>query len=208
MPTVEELKKQSQYVLMSEEEAWEFLESHEQQIASLTTMNKKGWPITVPIIFLAHNKKVYFTAFKWRGNVLHRKIRDIANNPIVSIMSEAGWNDTPRNLRFVCVVGTAKVIADPDLGDVSKIEGFWHKFQEKHAGRRSVSPGEEGHSMERFFETYRGKMPSDYIGLPREDLNIYYEVTPIRIYTQAGYSSDDRLLPGLTEQAARSGEVS
>ena len=59
MPTVAELRKQNQYLTMSEEGAWKFLESHEQQIASLTTINKKGWPVTLPIIFLAHNKKIY-----------------------------------------------------------------------------------------------------------------------------------------------------
>ena len=96
MPTVAELKKQNQYLTMSEEQIWTFLESHKQQIASLTTINKKGWPVTIPIIFLAHNKRIYFNAFKWKGNVLHKKVRDIASNPIVSIMSEAGWNDVPR----------------------------------------------------------------------------------------------------------------
>ena len=189
MPTIDELKKQNQYVMLKEEEAWEFLGSHEQQIASFTTINKKGWPVTLPIIFLAYNKKIYFNAFKWKGNVLHKKVRDIANNPIVSIMTEAGWNDTPRNLRFVSIVGTAKVIADPTpgnlsyVGDVSFVDSVWDRFKQKYG---------------------RAGLPSSYIGLPKEQEHIYFEVTPIRIYSQAGYTNDSRMLPRLEEQAARS----
>lgn len=166
MPTIAELKKQNQYLTMPEEQIWIFLESHKQQIASLTTINKKGWPVTIPIIFLAHNKKIYFNAFKWKGNVLHKKVRDIANNPIVSIMSEAGWNDVPRTPnRFVCVVGTAKVVADPNLGTVSYVESFWHKFQAKYPN---------------------AKLPSEYAGVPKEQEHIYFEVTPLRCYSQDG----------------------
>ena len=202
MPTVEELKKQNQYVLMKEEEAWKFMESHERQIASLTTINKKGWPVTVPIIFLAYDNKIYFNAFKWKGNVLHKKVRDIANNPIVSIMTEAGFTDTPRGpegwpdhqkvgpgLRFVCVVGTAKVIADPTpgnlsyVGDISYVDSVWDKFKQKYG---------------------RAGLPSSYIGLPKEQEHIYFEVTPIRIYSQAGYITDSRMEPRLKEQAAAS----
>lgn len=198
MTTVDEFKKRNQYVLMKEEEAWKFLGAREQQIASLTTVNKKGWPVTVPIIFLADDKKIYFNAFKWRGDVLHKKVRDIANNPIVNIMSEAGfvgaplradgWPDhlrTGPGLRFVSVVGTAKVIADPApgnmryIGDVAHVDGIWNKFKEKYG---------------------RSGLPSSYIGLPKEQEHIYFEVTPIRIYSQAGYVFDDRMLPRLEEE--------
>jgi hypothetical protein len=111
-------------------------------------------------------RKLYFNWFKWLGNRLHKKVRDMARNPIVCIMVEAGFTDgTPP--RHVTVVGTAQLVADPNAGDVDKIEGFWHEYQEKYGG----TP----------------RLPSGWAGVPKEQEHIYYEVTPIKIY-----SSDPR----------------
>lgn len=197
MSKIEELRKENQYVMMPEDEAWEFMESYERQIASLTTMSSKGWPITVPIIFIVHERKIYFVCFKWKGKILHKKIRDMNKNPIVNIMSETGWTNPQRSpegypdLKFVSIVGTAKIVADPEVGDLGTVESFWYKFREKYLGeRRDVeSPTPVRHG------------PSAYLGLPPEEVIVWYEVTPIRIYNQAGYTKDSRMMQRLEKIA-------
>ena len=161
-PIIQPLKR-ILHLPMSEEEAWAYLEARERQVGTLTTLTAGGWPMTVPIIFVAHERKIYFNSFKWNGDILLEKVRNIANNPIVNVLVHTGRGDIPPTPnRYVSVVGTAKVVADPAVGDYSKIEGFWHKYQEKYGSRpRRLSEIE--------------------IGVPKDMEHIYYEVTPIRI---------------------------
>src|SRR2546428_4672200 len=164
MDSLNELKKiysKNQYYFpMTEEEVWQFLEEPIPRVMFLATVGKDNLPHNVPVFFLAHEKKVYFDAFKWRdhGRVLHRKIRNVMHSPYVSLAVDATLEGN--GIYGVSMLGKAKVIEE------SKIEGVARKHAEKHAKVRGRFDG-----------------PSFLRRLNELQERVWFEVTPLKVFS-------------------------
>ena len=91
---------------MSLEEAHEFLDSKPGWIA-LTTIGPDGYPHTVPLGYFRLGNDILMGV---RGNT--RKLRNIQDNPRVSLMLESGTSR--HNIKGLMVQGTASVHSNPD----------------------------------------------------------------------------------------------
>ena len=90
---------------MSIEEAHEFLDSKPGWIA-LTTIGPDGYPHTVPLGYFRLGDDILMGV---RGNT--RKLRNIQDNPKVSLLLESG--KSMQDIRGLMVQGTATVHSDP-----------------------------------------------------------------------------------------------
>lgn len=90
-------------VRLNEEEIWRELETAHTGI--LTTLRKDGMPITLPVWFLAKDRKIYVY-----GPAKTKKFNRIRNDPRCSFLVESGkrWAE----LRAVQVNGVARIIED------------------------------------------------------------------------------------------------
>ncbi len=96
-----EHKVGSQYIPMSQAEAWSFLK--EQHTMVLCTLDAYGFPHAAPVWYAIFNNKIYFRAQPYK-----KKIRNILNRPQVCCVVEAG--EKYSELRGVMVRGLAKVV--------------------------------------------------------------------------------------------------
>ena len=91
---------------MSIEEAHEFLDSKPGWIA-LTTIDPDGYPHTVPLGYFRLENDVLMGV---RSNT--RKLKNIQNNPKVSLLLESGTS--MQNIKGLMVQGTATVHSNPE----------------------------------------------------------------------------------------------
>lgn len=122
-------------IRLSREEAWEMLRSSHTGI--FTSLKSDGVPITLPVWFVAFDKRIYIDAV-----ARTKKVARIRRDPRVSFLVESGerWRD----LRGVMVTGRARIVEEPDL-----IERVGQALGEKYAGfagDRAAMPAEtRGH---------------------------------------------------------------
>lgn len=91
---------------MSIEEAHEFLDSKPGWIA-LTTLDPDGFPHTVPLGYFRLGSDILMGV---RGNT--RKLRNIEENPRVSLLLESG--SSMQDIKGLMVQGTATIHSDPE----------------------------------------------------------------------------------------------
>ena len=91
---------------MTVEEAHAFLDSKPGWIA-LTTIDPDGFPHTVPLGYFRLGDDILMGV---RGNT--RKLKNIQNNPKVSLLLESG--KSMRDIRGLMVQGTATVHSNPE----------------------------------------------------------------------------------------------
>ncbi|MGH9013356.1 MAG: pyridoxamine 5'-phosphate oxidase family protein [Acidimicrobiia bacterium] len=93
-------------VRLTAEEAWEVLAHAHTGI--LTTLRRDGVPISLPVWFVALDRRIYVT-----GQSHTKKFARLRHDPRVSFLVESGvrWAE----LVGVHLTGTARVIDDPSL---------------------------------------------------------------------------------------------
>ena len=91
-------------IRLSAEEAWSFLEKGHTGI--LTSLRRDGWPISLPVWFVAFDHKIYVS-----GASRTRKFGRMRRDPRVAFLVETGleWKE----LSAVHVMGRARTVTDP-----------------------------------------------------------------------------------------------
>jgi len=109
-------------IALSDDEVWRFLSA--QEVGVLTTLRTDGSPVSVPVWFLALDRKVYVA-----GPSATAKFRRVARDPRVAFLVETGrrWVE----LEAVHLNGTARVVPDPDWDELDR------RFEIKYAGLRA-----------------------------------------------------------------------
>jgi PPOX class probable F420-dependent enzyme len=95
---------------LTPEEAWEFLAAGHTGI--LTTLRRDGWPVTLPVWFVAQDRTVCFAAPSRT-----RKVARLRNDPRASFLVETGerWAD----LQAVHVQGQVELVDDePEIARI------------------------------------------------------------------------------------------
>lgn len=111
-------------IALSDGEVWDFLAA--QEVGVLTTLRADGSPVSVPVWFLALDRRVYVA-----GPSATAKFRRVARDPRVAFLVETGrrWVE----LEAVHLNGTALVVPDPDWEELDR------HFDAKYAGLRAVA---------------------------------------------------------------------
>lgn len=109
-------------VSLSDDEIWEALERHHTGV--FTTLRSDGWPVSVPVWFVADRRRIYIWAPPRTA-----KVRRVAQDPRVCFCIEGGlaWDE----VRGVVVTGRAVLVDD---GTVRSEVGAL--FARKYAGYR------------------------------------------------------------------------
>lgn len=120
-------------IALSDNEVWRFLAA--QEVGVLTTLRADGSPVSVPVWFLAFDRKVYVA-----GPSATAKFRRVTRDPRVAFLVETGrrWVE----LEAVHLNGRARVVPDPDWEDLDR------GFDAKYAGLRA-HPAEQPTSVRR-----------------------------------------------------------
>ena len=151
---------------MTEEEAWQFLESPDTRTLILSTVGPDNVPQSTPIYFHVHDRKLYFNAIKEPPK---KKVRNIMHNPNVCLTADRVLPDG--GYYWVSVIGTARLIASersPDEGEQAFVEEYTRKSSEKYGGQRRLrGPGDRSAEW--------GQVWIDVLE------RIYLEVTPRKI---------------------------
>jgi PPOX class probable F420-dependent enzyme len=89
-------------VTLDEDELWAFVADGHTGI--LTTLRADGWPLALPVWFVAHDHSIYV-----RTPARTRKVEHVRRDPRVCFTVEAGraWAE----LRAVVLTGTARLVA-------------------------------------------------------------------------------------------------
>jgi PPOX class probable F420-dependent enzyme len=95
-------------VALEDDELWQFVAAGHTGI--LTTLRADGWPLALPVWFVAHERRVYV-----RTPAGTRKVGHIQRDPRVCFTVEAGlaWAE----LRAVVLTGRGHVVADGEERD-------------------------------------------------------------------------------------------
>lgn len=91
---------------MTDREAWSFISRG--RVIALATIDEDGYPHNTPVWYVIFNKKLYF-----RAGTSKKKIRNIQNNPKVSLTIEAGARYTQQ--RGVMIQGEARRVTDANF---------------------------------------------------------------------------------------------
>jgi PPOX class probable F420-dependent enzyme len=94
-------RSRSQYLPMTNGEAWAFLKNQYTMI--LSTVDNIGLPHVTPVWYVVHSGRIYFRAQPYK-----KKIRNLMKRPQVSAVVEDGERYT--ELRGVMIQGIAKII--------------------------------------------------------------------------------------------------
>jgi len=97
------MKRRSQVALTTDEQVAFLNESH---VASLSTVDKDGFPHVVAMIFVARENAIFMTSW---GKA--QKVLNIRRNPKVGILIEDGT--TYADYRGISIRGTCEIIEDP-----------------------------------------------------------------------------------------------
>jgi nitroimidazol reductase NimA-like FMN-containing flavoprotein (pyridoxamine 5'-phosphate oxidase superfamily) len=91
-------------VRLSDDQAWSVLEAAHTGI--FTTLRRDGWPIALPVWFVALDRRIYVS-----GPAGRKKFARVRNDPRASFLVESGlrWAE----LVGVQVNGPATILADP-----------------------------------------------------------------------------------------------
>jgi PPOX class probable F420-dependent enzyme len=107
-------------VQLSEEEAWEYLGASHTGI--VTTLRRDGWPVSLPVWFVALGRAIYF-----RTPPKTRKVARLRRDDRVSFLVEGG--EAWKELKAVVVTGRARIL---EPGEES--ERALAAIQQKYAG--------------------------------------------------------------------------
>jgi len=95
-----------QYLQMSEDEVWTFL--NERKIMTVATVTEEGIPHNTPVWYIVHNKKIYFRAQTYKVKIINIKTKHH-----VSCVVEDGENYS--ELKGVMIQGDARIVNDDDF---------------------------------------------------------------------------------------------
>jgi PPOX class probable F420-dependent enzyme len=112
-------------VSLSDNEVWEMLEQHRTGV--LTTLRSDGWPVSVPVWFVADRRRIYVWAPPRTA-----KVRRVARDPRVCFCVEGGlsWDE----VRAVVMTGHAVLVDDRTVR--SEVAAL---FAQKYEGYRMPS---------------------------------------------------------------------
>ncbi len=151
--------KKQYYFPMTEEESWNFLEEPVPRVMFLATVGEDNMPHDVPIMFVAHNRKICFDSIKWRnhGKLLHRKVRGIMHNPYVCLALDSLLEG--KGSYGVSMLGKAEII------DKTSVETVWdEKWKERYDELMA-----------------KVKVPLDSQQVHAQQELVWFDVTPERI---------------------------
>ncbi len=109
-------------VELPEAEAWEFLER--AHIGIFTTLRRGGWPLSLPVWFVALERRIYVMS---PGR--SAKVQRVRRDPRVCFLVEEGCSWT--EVRAVVMAGTAELVEDAEERSRALV-----RFSEKYRGLR------------------------------------------------------------------------
>ncbi len=117
-----------QYVAMSEEEVWKFLESQTKIYAAFPM--RDGYPHVSPIWFCVEDGTIYLRTHDYKTKT------KLARAGKACLVADDGY--LYRELRGVIVWGRSRVISDPEL--IGHINGIMDKKYERQQWKASEMP--------------------------------------------------------------------
>lgn len=118
-------RSRSQYLPMTQAEAWSFLKNHYTMI--LSTVDPLGLPHVTPVWYVVNDGRIYFRAQPYK-----KKVRNLMKKPQVSAVVEDG--DRYTELRGVMIQGITKIVDH----DKSKRKLIFSMLAEKYANLRDT----------------------------------------------------------------------
>jgi hypothetical protein len=138
-------------VRMTDGEAWQMLEQSVNEI--LTTLRRHGRPVTLPIWYVALDRRIYI-------NTRGKKVNRARNDPRCSFFVEAGerWADL-RAVHLECLVSV--IDPDPDLAAriAEALTSKYAAYRVRSAAMPSASRGQYAQASRSILELVpQGKM--------------------------------------------------
>lgn len=118
-------RSRSQYIPMSQSEAWYFIKNHYTMI--LSTIDSFGFPHVTPVWYVVLDGRLYF-----RAQAYKKKIRNILKKQQIAAVVEDGERYT--ELRGVMIQGIAKIVDH----DKTRRELVFSMLAEKYANLRDT----------------------------------------------------------------------
>ncbi len=118
-------KRRNQYIPMTREEEWSFVNSHYTMV--LSSLDAYGFPHAAPVWYVVIDGKIYFRAQPYK-----KKVRNILKRPQVCGVIEDG--EKYSQLRGVMIQGLAKVVDN----EKSRRKQVFSMLSEKYSNLRDT----------------------------------------------------------------------